>query len=312
MTKRQTGGTGKAAGISDESGFRSPSLAQMEKLIDRIKFVGALRDQKTGAFLIGSNQDIMYQHVLAESVGASPSEAPTRGFAGASANFPAGGFPVEPRIEFEGDQSENDHQVQSNRIHLAITSVLEELGTSSPIDMVASIPSVSPETRASLLSRAADAASLPSTLLDRFEDEVTAIAIETLGGEAGLGRAILNEHSLVEALMTGFPVQTLSSLRKHGIPQAALEQIVAPRRTLMRRKAEGQRLTRSESDAVWRLAHVFAMASKVLNGPKTGLAWLARPKPGFANLTPFDLLETSTGTKAVARLLLHLEWGETA
>jgi putative toxin-antitoxin system antitoxin component (TIGR02293 family) len=117
---------------------------------------------------------------------------------------------------------------------------------------------------------------------------------------------------LLDALIQGFPADVLSALREAGLPHSVFEQVVAPRRTLMRRKAEGQRLTRAESDAAWRLANVFALATRVLNGRKAAIDWLTRAKPTFANRTPIDLLETSVGAAHVNRMLQRLEWGDVA
>lgn len=148
--------------------------------------------------------------------------------------------------------------------------------------------------------------------LQELEAAVRADAIKTLGGETAIGRSILSEEDLVEALAAGFPADVLDQLRKAGYSYAVLEQVVAPRRTLMRRKSAQQRLTRSESDAAWRLAHVLSLGSRVFDGPKAALAWLNREKGSFMGRSPIDLLETSVGTAYVERILRSLDWGDVA
>jgi putative toxin-antitoxin system antitoxin component (TIGR02293 family) len=167
-------------------------------------------------------------------------------------------------------------------------------------------------TRVNLLDLATSGGSLRYDPLQTLEDTTRVETVAVLGGESVLGRAITNDQELLDALIQGFPADVLSALREAGISHSVFEQVVAPRRTLMRRKAEGQRLTRAESDAVWRLANIFALATRVLNGRKAAIDWLTRAKPTFANRTPIDLLETSVGAAYVNRMLQRLEWGDVA
>lgn len=166
--------------------------------------------------------------------------------------------------------------------------------------------------RQSLLRRAAQEGHSANDPIRAREEEARQRAVELLGGEGGLGLAIRSEEDLLQALALGFPGQVLRALQDAGYPHNALEQVIAPRRTLMRRRGEGQRLTRAESDAAWRLAYVLAFASMVLNGPKAAIDWLMRAKPAFRDQKPIDLLETSVGTAAVERLLRQLDWGDVA
>lgn len=170
----------------------------------------------------------------------------------------------------------------------------------------------SKDARLNLLDEAASTADQAIDPYQAFEDATRAEAVALLGGDAVLGRAIRNDQELLEALIQGFPADVLRALRDAGLPHTMFEQVVAPRRTLMRRKAEGQRLTRSESDAVWRLSVAFALGARVLNGRKAAVDWLSRPKSTFANQTPIDLLETSVGAAHVYQMLRRLEWGDVA
>lgn len=166
--------------------------------------------------------------------------------------------------------------------------------------------------RLALLDHAADpkaGAGDPIRVLEeRSRDETVAL----LGGEAALGCPVRTDEELIQALIAGFPGQVVRSLQEAGYPHKVLEQVIAPRRTLMRRRAPAQRLGRAESDAAWRLAHALVLASDVLNGRQAAMAWLTRPKQVFAGRTPVDLLETSVGAAHVERLLRRLDWGDVA
>ena len=91
------------------------------------------------------------------------------------------------------------------------------------------------------------------------------------------------------------------------------QQVIAPRRTLMRRSVTDQRLTSAESDAAWRPAHTFVRASYILNGsPAATMAWLTCLKLAFADRAPVELMETSVGSRLVEQLLQSLDWGDVA
>jgi putative toxin-antitoxin system antitoxin component (TIGR02293 family) len=145
-----------------------------------------------------------------------------------------------------------------------------------------------------------------------LEDEMRAAAFKMLGGSKALGRQIRSEEELIEAIASGFPSAVLNFLRDAGWPAHTLEKVVAPKRTLMRRKAGRQRLTPGESDATWRLAATLASATKVLNGQSAALAWLMRPKPSLSGRTPVELLKSGVGTAYVQSLLNRLDWGDIA
>ncbi len=173
-------------------------------------------------------------------------------------------------------------------------------------------PQMAEGDRLELLERAAREGLAGPDPVRALEKEARRKAVELLGGEAVFGRPICNDEELMQALMAGLPALVLSRLLEAGLPHRVLERVIAPRRTLMRRRAEAQRLTRGESDAAWRLAHVLALAGDVLSGPESAIAWLMRSKPVFGDRTPVDLLETSIGAAHVERLLRALDWGDVA
>jgi putative toxin-antitoxin system antitoxin component (TIGR02293 family) len=145
-----------------------------------------------------------------------------------------------------------------------------------------------------------------------FEEYVFSGAVDALGGAPAIGMVVRDESDLLRAIGLGFPALVLTSLRQAGFRSDELEGVIAPKRTLARRKAGGQRLTRVESDAAWRLAHAFSLGGRVLRGPEAAVAWLRRPKAALGDRIPIDLIETAVGAQAVERLLFQLEWGDVA
>lgn len=165
---------------------------------------------------------------------------------------------------------------------------------------------------ASMLKEAAKAEFAAIDPIASAAQEVQTAAQEILGGKEVIGRAITGDADLLDVISIGFPGQVLGHLNKAGIPGIVLQNVIAPQRTLMRRRKDGQRLTRPESDAAWRLATSVALASRVLNGRKAAIAWLERSKSIFHGQSGFDLIETSVGTELVLRVLRQLDYGDLA
>ncbi len=166
--------------------------------------------------------------------------------------------------------------------------------------------------RLNLLESAAKSAGFQSNLIAETALRERQDAVELLGGTETLGRQITSDAELVEAISQGFPSDVLNALRAQHIPSPVLEKVIAPRRTLMRRKSDNQRLTRVESDSAWRLAWAVSLASQVFKDRKAAIAWMGRPKENLRGLTGFDLIETSVGTSYIGRILHQLEWGDVA
>lgn len=148
--------------------------------------------------------------------------------------------------------------------------------------------------------------------VEQFERSVLKAATELLGGQSTIGLTVLSSEEVLSAIMQGFPSDVLNSLNQAGWSHDEMERVIAPRRTLMRRKAERARLKRDESDGAWRLAYTLALASEVLRDRDVAFDWLKRPKQGMFGLAPLDLLTTSVGTEHVQGLLRKLEWGDLA
>lgn len=88
----------------------------------------------------------------------------------------------------------------------------------------------------------------------------------------------------------------------------ALNQII-PLGTLNTRLARSQRLSLGESDRLFRLAHVTAMAEALFGDVKKAQRWLSKPKQRFAWEQPIALLSTTQGTRMVEELLIQVAEG---
>jgi putative toxin-antitoxin system antitoxin component (TIGR02293 family) len=127
----------------------------------------------------------------------------------------------------------------------------------------------------------------------------------------GLKSAVHSEVDLMERVEKGLAVTAVQSLRKRvGLTDAEIFGLIAPRRTLSRREASGQLLSREEADKTVRIARITARAQQVFGGkPDYAADWLRTAKPALGDRTPMQALMTESGALAVEELLVGIEHG---
>jgi len=127
----------------------------------------------------------------------------------------------------------------------------------------------------------------------------------------GLKSAIRSEVDLMERLEKGLGVAAVQSLRTRvGLTDAETFELIAPRRTLSRRQASGQLLSREEADKTVRVARVTARAQQVFGGkPEYAADWLRTAKSALGDRTPMQALVTESGARAVEELLVGIQHG---
>ena len=103
--------------------------------------------------------------------------------------------------------------------------------------------------------------------------------------------------------------RVLSSLRKHGLEDAEVYELVIPRRTLSHRRARRQRLSRDESDRAVRVARILALARQVFGEPERALHWLRKSRRRFEDQNPLKLLRTEAGARLVEETLYQIDDG---
>ena len=102
----------------------------------------------------------------------------------------------------------------------------------------------------------------------------------------------------------------LEYLQKHDVLTRAevLGVLAITDRTLVRRKKES-RLQASESDRLFRLARVAALAVDVLEGEEKARRWLHKPNRALGGAVPLSLLSTDIGARQVEELLQRIDHG---
>lgn len=130
-----------------------------------------------------------------------------------------------------------------------------------------------------------------------------------LGGKAVFHKPIQSELALFEAVNLGLPVYALEKmLELHLLSKPEVVQLVAPPRTLARRKKQS-RLSPVESDRLARIARILSYAEDVIGSREKAHTWLRRPNHALEGRTPLSLLEAESGARAVETVLARIEHG---
>ena len=134
--------------------------------------------------------------------------------------------------------------------------------------------------------------------------------MEELGGEPVLGRRLRTHTDLTAAIREGFRqsvVEEVMHAAKLSLKELAMSLDLSPR-SLQRRRREG-RLASYESDRLYRLARIVALAKHYLGDAQTASRWLKRPNAALGGNTPIQLLDTEPGARAVENVLGRIAYG---
>lgn len=142
-------------------------------------------------------------------------------------------------------------------------------------------------------------------------DEHAFPELDVLGGDQGIGRVAASANDLLRAVEGGFRTAALDALLEAGIKPSEIETLIAPLRTLQRRRRDG-RLSPGESDAALRLARIVTKAEMTFGSRERALAWLRRPNRSFGDAAPMTLLTTEAGGRRIEDLLLRADYGQLA
>jgi putative toxin-antitoxin system antitoxin component (TIGR02293 family) len=131
-----------------------------------------------------------------------------------------------------------------------------------------------------------------------------------LGGEKTLGKRVSSQQDLIAAVRRGLSTSALDAVigALHTTRTDLLPTLRFARRTMERRKRSG-RLLPGESERVYRLAKILALAESVLGTKEKARHWLHAPNRALGDVSPLSLLETEAGTDEVANVLGRIEFG---
>lgn len=134
--------------------------------------------------------------------------------------------------------------------------------------------------------------------------------VEQLGGKSALGRSPRTETELQTAIREGFPQPVVEEVMRSGgltLKEVSAILDLSPR-SLQRRRHEG-RLARYESDRLYRLARILALAKMYLGDAETAMRWLRRPNHAMGGSVPLETIDTELGARAVENVLGRIAYG---
>jgi putative toxin-antitoxin system antitoxin component (TIGR02293 family) len=144
---------------------------------------------------------------------------------------------------------------------------------------------------------------------DRMAEELQAVIAE-LGGEKVLGRTLRTSNDLRSAIREGFPQKVVGSVMNSAgltLKELSATLDLSPR-SLQRRRVQG-RLARYESDRLYRLARIIALAKRYIGDEETATRWLKRPNRALGGDIPLELIDTELGARAVENVLGRIAFG---
>ena len=143
----------------------------------------------------------------------------------------------------------------------------------------------------------------------KMANELRAV-VDELGGEAVLGRRLNRDVDLQAAIREGFPQKVIEELMEAA--DLSINELAAcldlSVRSLQRRRREG-RLARYESDRIYRLARIVALAKSSLGGRDPATRWLKRPNRALGGKAPLAVIDTELGARAVENVLGRIAFG---
>lgn len=118
-----------------------------------------------------------------------------------------------------------------------------------------------------------------------------------------------SERDIHERIQAGFPAGLLQTLWERGILPLAERNRIISFRTLKIRLTKNQLLKSSESDQLYRIVHIVAMAVATFGDSEKANRWLAKPKSNLCGSSPFEMLSTTSGLRQVEEMLIQVNHG---
>jgi putative toxin-antitoxin system antitoxin component (TIGR02293 family) len=134
--------------------------------------------------------------------------------------------------------------------------------------------------------------------------------VAALGGESVVGRRLRTDSDLETAIREGFPQAVVAEVMQGAdlsLKELASSLDLSPR-SLQRRRHQG-RLARFESDRLYRLARITALAKLALGGKDVATRWLKHPNRALGGRSPLDAIDTELGARNVENVLGRIAYG---
>ena len=134
--------------------------------------------------------------------------------------------------------------------------------------------------------------------------------IDALGGERTIGRRFSSDRDLREAIRDGFrPAVVEELMRAAGLTLKELASALDLSPPSLQRRRSSGRLAPYESDRLYRLARIVAIANNFLGERERALQWLKRPNRALGGIAPVAAIDTELGARQVENILGRIAYG---
>src|SRR5271156_744491 len=132
-----------------------------------------------------------------------------------------------------------------------------------------------------------------------------------LGGQQAVGAQIRSENEMEQLLREGLPISVLGNFRENWdfTVMELAGSLAIPKSTLMRMLERRQRMASADSDRVYRLASILALAEQAIGDRKKAQRWLRQTNQVLGSQTPLRALETEIGVRRVEQILGRIAYG---
>jgi putative toxin-antitoxin system antitoxin component (TIGR02293 family) len=142
------------------------------------------------------------------------------------------------------------------------------------------------------------------------EEALTKKVLVVISGKA----ALKEKEGSVPArdfVAKGFPFQAGNNVKTLlGLSDREIaETIGTSEKTLQRMRKKKAPFSMVESDRLYRMARIFALASHVMGGDDIAKEWLHKPQYGLGEELPIEVIKTEEGAREVEELLYRIEYG---
>jgi len=133
--------------------------------------------------------------------------------------------------------------------------------------------------------------------------------VKELGGARTLGRPLGTDSDLREAIREGFPHAVLQKvMRASGLTLEELASALDLSSRSLQRRRRG-RLARFESDRLYRMARLMALARETLGEGGRAMRWLKRANRALGGVAPLAAIDTELGARQVENILGRIAYG---
>lgn len=135
--------------------------------------------------------------------------------------------------------------------------------------------------------------------------------VDVLGGRKSLDRPVKDINDFINLIKNGISLKGALSVKErlHLTNRELADTLgISESKWSRRIRRPSGRLSLVESDRLYRIARIFALAKDVFENEERAIEWFRRPQFGLGDRIPLDLINTEVGAREVESLLLRIEY----